>query len=112
MSTKIEDFKVQYDLQREKATTFIPQEFGIQKFKSLQMSDGLAFKADVTYNKKVVGYVENGGTGGPDLIRFMDKTVQKMWETALDEYFGTTTGDSKFLAEEMLIDALLTREGF
>lgn len=112
-----EKLNKEHEVMLQKAITLVPKGLGIKNFRSLKTSDGLAFNADVTYNKKKVGYIENSGTGGPDNITFDSKEVEAIWNAAVEQMFATITEpdesrSSRFAVEERMCDALLTREGY
>lgn len=97
-----------FEEEREKAVAVMPQEFRVKEFQSLQTSDGLAFRAIVTYRGVEVGTVENTGTGGPDTMRLLPGEALNAWRATV----ALVKGEGVSQPEEMACDALLTREGF
>lgn len=97
-----------FEEQREKAVAVMPQEFRVTEFKSLQTSDGLAFRAIVTYRGVEAGTIENTGTGGPDNMRLLPGEARDAWRATV----ALIEGEGVSQPEEAACDALLTREGF
>jgi hypothetical protein len=71
--------------------------------------DGIAFGAEVRRNGKIIGTIENQGTGGGTWFHHHDVEVMNWWherEQEMKRILVEVEGDTEFMAEEIMCDRL------
>lgn len=82
----------------------------ISKWKSMDTDDGLAFACTLVFFGKEVGVAKNGGTGGPDHIRF-DKPLEGEAKQSWEEMLVIAKQVSEYEPEALVLDCILKRHG-
>ena len=91
---------------RSRGRDGMPPEWGVRGYRSMPTHDGVAYNGQLTLNRKVVAYFENGGTGGPTTIHWDDQAAGADWKKLAA---ALLVGVSE--PEEFLVDCLLDKLG-